>query len=209
MAIFILVFILSFIPVNIARSKGHIRVGFFKSLNYVNTWPMKNTKDFFSPPNPKLSSLDEWSNWWIYSFCLFPIALLHTIFMKPNYANKGYKKCPFCAEEIKNEAIKCKHCGSILDDKKEICEGNPPFNIILENAGRHKISVIKQVRDITNLGLRESKDLVDGVPNTIKEVATKEEAVELKERFEAVGAKIRIEAKGNVSQVSVGTNNNV
>jgi len=66
------------------------------------------------------------------------------------------------------------------------------FDIILEAAGDNKINVIKEIRAITNLGLKEAKDLVDGAPKTVKEGAPKEEAEEIKKKLEAAGAKVTL-----------------
>ena len=66
------------------------------------------------------------------------------------------------------------------------------FDVILEAAGDNKINVIKEIRAITNLGLKEAKDLVDGAPKTVKEGAPKEEAEEIKKKLEAAGAKVTL-----------------
>ena len=66
------------------------------------------------------------------------------------------------------------------------------FNVVLKDAGANKIQVIKVVRDATGLGLKEAKDLVDGAPKTVKEGAYKEEAEDLKAKFEEVGAIIEL-----------------
>ena len=66
------------------------------------------------------------------------------------------------------------------------------FNVVLKEAGSNKIAVIKVVRDITGLGLKEAKDLVDGAPKTIKEGVAKEEAEELKAKFVEVGAVVEL-----------------
>ena len=66
------------------------------------------------------------------------------------------------------------------------------FTVVLANAGASKIQVIKELRTITSLGLKEAKDLVDGAPKTIKEGATKEEAEKMKKQLEAAGAKIEL-----------------
>ena len=66
------------------------------------------------------------------------------------------------------------------------------FDVILEAAGDNKINVIKEVRAVTNLGLKEAKDLVEGAPKTLKEGATKAEAEDIKKKLEAAGAKIKL-----------------
>jgi large subunit ribosomal protein L7/L12 len=66
------------------------------------------------------------------------------------------------------------------------------FTVVLANAGASKIQVIKELRTITSLGLKEAKDLVDGAPKTIKEGATKDEADKIKKQLEAAGAKIEL-----------------
>ena len=71
-------------------------------------------------------------------------------------------------------------------------EEKSEFDIILEAAGDNKINVIKEIRAITNLGLKEAKDLVDGAPKTVKEGAPKAEAEEIKAKLEAAGAKVEL-----------------
>jgi large subunit ribosomal protein L7/L12 len=71
-------------------------------------------------------------------------------------------------------------------------EEKTEFEVILKDVGDKKINVIKVVREVTNLGLKEAKDLVDGAPKTIKEGATKDEAETIKKKFEAEGAKVEI-----------------
>lgn len=71
-------------------------------------------------------------------------------------------------------------------------EEKSTFTVVLASAGANKISVIKELRAITSLGLKEAKDLVDGAPKTIKEGATKEEADKIKKQLEAAGAKIEL-----------------
>ncbi|MDD5059663.1 MAG: 50S ribosomal protein L7/L12 [Candidatus Omnitrophica bacterium] len=66
------------------------------------------------------------------------------------------------------------------------------FTVVLTNAGANKIAVIKEVRTITNLGLKEAKDLVDGAPKPIKEGANKDEAAEIKKKLEAAGATVEL-----------------
>ncbi|SRR5260221_599622 len=71
-------------------------------------------------------------------------------------------------------------------------EEQTEFDIILADAGANKIQVIKAVREITNLGLKEAKDLVEGAPKPVKEGAGKEEADEIKKKLEAAGAKVEV-----------------
>lgn len=66
------------------------------------------------------------------------------------------------------------------------------FSVVLASAGANKIAVIKEVRTITNLGLKEAKDLVDAAPKPVKEGATKEEAEEIKKKLEAAGATVEL-----------------
>ena len=71
-------------------------------------------------------------------------------------------------------------------------EEKTEFDVVLASAGDKKIEVIKEVRAITGLGLKEAKDLVEGAPKTVKEGASKDEAEKLKKQLEAVGAKIEL-----------------
>jgi large subunit ribosomal protein L7/L12 len=71
-------------------------------------------------------------------------------------------------------------------------EEKSSFTVVLAAAGANKIQVIKELRTLTSLGLKEAKDLVDGAPKTIKEGATKEEADKIKKQLEAAGAKIEL-----------------
>lgn len=72
-------------------------------------------------------------------------------------------------------------------------EEKDSFNVVLTSAGDKKIQVIKEVRAITGLGLKEAKDLVESAPKPIKEGATKEESDKLKEQIEAVGGQVKVE----------------
>ena len=72
-------------------------------------------------------------------------------------------------------------------------EEKSSFNVVLKDAGANKIQVIKVVRDATGLGLKEAKDLVDGAPKAVKEGVNKEEAEDLKAKFEAAGATIELQ----------------
>jgi large subunit ribosomal protein L7/L12 len=71
-------------------------------------------------------------------------------------------------------------------------EAKTEFTVILKAAGEKKINVIKEVRGITNLGLKEAKDLVEGAPKTVKEGVTKEEADKMKKVLEDAGATVEI-----------------
>jgi len=71
-------------------------------------------------------------------------------------------------------------------------EEKTEFNVILSAVGEKKINVIKAVREVTNLGLKEAKDLVEGAPKPIKEGVTKEEAEAVKKKFEDAGATVEI-----------------
>ncbi len=72
-------------------------------------------------------------------------------------------------------------------------EEKTSFDVILEAAGGQKIQVIKEVRSITGLGLKEAKAIVDGAPKAVKEGATKDEAEEMKKSLEAAGATVKID----------------
>ena len=74
----------------------------------------------------------------------------------------------------------------------EQAEEKTEFDIILEDAGDKKINVIKVVREVTSLGLKEAKDLVEGAPAKVKEGISKQEAEEIKKKFEEVGAKVKV-----------------
>jgi len=71
-------------------------------------------------------------------------------------------------------------------------EEKSSFDVVLKEAGANKIPVIKVVRDATGLGLKEAKDLVDGAPKAVKEGVSKEEAEELKAKFEEAGATVEL-----------------
>ena len=75
--------------------------------------------------------------------------------------------------------------GAAAEEKTE-------FTVILESSGDNKIAVIKEVRAITGLGLKEAKDLVDGAPKTLKEGVSKKDAEEMKAKLEAAGAKVKL-----------------
>ncbi|MCM8815603.1 MAG: 50S ribosomal protein L7/L12 [Candidatus Omnitrophica bacterium] len=72
-------------------------------------------------------------------------------------------------------------------------EEKTSFNVILKSFGSNKIQVIKEVRAITSLGLKEAKDLVESLPKPLKEKVSKEEAEEIKKKLEAAGATVELE----------------
>ena len=71
-------------------------------------------------------------------------------------------------------------------------EEQTEFTVVLTEVGGNKINVIKAVREVTSLGLKEAKDLVDGAPKPVKEGVNKEEAAAIKKKFEDAGAKVEI-----------------
>ena len=77
-------------------------------------------------------------------------------------------------------------------DAGEAAEEKTEFDVILAEAGAKKINVIKEVRAITGLGLKDAKDLVEGAPKPVKEGTSKEEAEEIKSKLEAAGAKVEL-----------------
>jgi large subunit ribosomal protein L7/L12 len=73
-----------------------------------------------------------------------------------------------------------------------VVEEKTEFDVVLTEAGANKINVIKEVRAITGLGLKEAKDLVEAAPKAVKEAATKDEADKIKAQLEAAGAKVEL-----------------
>ena len=73
-----------------------------------------------------------------------------------------------------------------------VAEEKTEFDVVLKAAGAKKLDVIKAVRGITGLGLKEAKDLVEGAPNTIKEGVSKEEATKIEEELKAAGAEVEV-----------------
>jgi len=71
-------------------------------------------------------------------------------------------------------------------------EEKTEFTVVLANSGDNKINVIKEIRTITGLGLKEAKDLVEGAPKTVKEGVNKEDAAKIKDQLEKAGAKVEI-----------------
>ncbi len=82
--------------------------------------------------------------------------------------------------------------GTVADGGGEAREEKTEFDVILTSFGEKKIAVIKEVRGITGLGLKEAKDLVEGVPKAVKEGVAKEEAEDIKSKLEAAGGSIEL-----------------
>jgi large subunit ribosomal protein L7/L12 len=82
--------------------------------------------------------------------------------------------------------------GAAATEESAPAEEKTEFDVILTEFGSQKIKVIKEIRAVTNLGLKEAKDLVEGAPKPIKEGVSKEEAEKIKEQVESVGAKVEI-----------------
>ncbi len=82
--------------------------------------------------------------------------------------------------------------GAAAGDATDAAEEKSSFDVELAEAGGTKIAVIKVMREVTQKGLKEAKDLVDSAPKVIKEGATKEEAEEIKKKFEEAGAKVNL-----------------
>ncbi|MCP4073278.1 MAG: 50S ribosomal protein L7/L12 [Hyphomicrobiales bacterium] len=81
---------------------------------------------------------------------------------------------------------------AVASSGEEAVEEKDEFDVILTSAGEKKINVIKEVRAITGLGLKEAKDLVDGAPKPVKEAASKAEAEEIKKKLEDAGAGVEL-----------------
>ena len=82
--------------------------------------------------------------------------------------------------------------GGVGEPGGEAAEEQDEFDVILEGIGDKKIQVIKVVREVTSLGLKEAKDLVDGAPSTVREALTKEEAEQVKAKLEEQGATVAL-----------------
>jgi len=94
--------------------------------------------------------------------------------------------------DIKPAAAAVAVAGPAAGGEGAAAEEKDEFDVILKSAGAKKIGVIKEVRAITGLGLKEAKELVDGAPNTIKEAAAKAEAEEIKAKLEEAGAEVEL-----------------
>ena len=100
------------------------------------------------------------------------------------------------AEELVNLTVKeVNELAGILKDEYGIepaAAEKTSFDVVLANAGQAKLQVVKAVKDITGLGLKEAKDLVDGAPKTVKEGVSKEEAEQIKSQLEQAGAEVEL-----------------
>ena len=100
------------------------------------------------------------------------------------------------AEELVNLTVKeVNELAGILKDEYGIepaAAEKTSFDVILKSAGQAKLQVVKVVKDITGLGLKEAKDLVDGAPKAIKEGVSKEEAEQVKSQLEEAGAEVEV-----------------
>ncbi len=94
--------------------------------------------------------------------------------------------------DVKAQAPVMQAASAVAEASKEDAEEQSDFDVILKEFGDKKIQVIKEVRTITALGLKEAKALVDGVPNAVKEKVSKEEAENIKKQLEAVGATVEV-----------------
>jgi len=82
--------------------------------------------------------------------------------------------------------------GAAAPGAAEAADEKEEFDVVLEGVGDKKIQVIKVVRELTGLGLKEAKEMVDGAPSTVKEGASKDEAEEMKSKLEEVGAAVAL-----------------
>jgi large subunit ribosomal protein L7/L12 len=97
-----------------------------------------------------------------------------------------------CEEEFGVSAAAAVVAGGAVAGGAAAAEEKTEFDVVLANAGDNKIKVIKAVREITGLGLKEAKEIVDGAPKTLKEGVSKEEAEDMKAKLAEVGATIEV-----------------
>jgi large subunit ribosomal protein L7/L12 len=114
-----------------------------------------------------------------------------TLSLKEAVDLKDYLKDAYDIEPAAGGAVMM--AGPAAGGAAEEAEEKTSFNVVLKDAGDKKIQVIKAVRALTNLGLKEAKDLVEGAPKTVKEGATKDEAEEAKKALEEAGATVTLE----------------
>ena len=93
---------------------------------------------------------------------------------------------------IKPAAAAVAMAGPAVGGDGAAAEEQTEFDVVLKGIGGNKIAVIKEVRGLTGLGLKEAKELVDGAPNTIKEAVAKEEAEQIKAKLEEAGAEVEL-----------------
>jgi len=89
-------------------------------------------------------------------------------------------------------AVAMPAAGAAAAGAAPVAEVKTEFTVVLANAGDKKINVIKEIRAITGLGLKEAKDLVEGAPKTVKEGVSKDEAAALQKQLEGAGAKVQV-----------------
>ena len=113
--------------------------------------------------------------------------------------NLTVKEVNELAEILKNEygiepaaAAVAVAAGPAAGAAAEAVEEKNSFDVILKSAGANKLAIVKLVKELTGLGLKEAKDLVEGAPKTVKDAAPKAEAEEIKKKLEAVGAKVEL-----------------
>ncbi|NBC64590.1 MAG: 50S ribosomal protein L7/L12 [Bacteroidetes bacterium] len=94
--------------------------------------------------------------------------------------------------DIKPAAAAVAVAGGAGGGEGEAAEEQTEFDVVLKSAGAKKIAVIKEVRSITGLGLKEAKELVDNAPNAVKEAVAKAEAEDLKAKLEEAGAEVEL-----------------
>ncbi|MCQ2544497.1 MAG: 50S ribosomal protein L7/L12 [Lachnospiraceae bacterium] len=97
-----------------------------------------------------------------------------------------------CEEEFGVSAAAGVVVAAATADAGAAAEEKSEFDVELTDVGAEKVKVIKVVREVTGLGLKEAKDLVDGAPKVVKEAAAKEEAEDIKKKLEEVGAKVTL-----------------
>ena len=97
-----------------------------------------------------------------------------------------------CEEEFGVSAAAAVVAGGAVAGGAAAAEEKTEFDVVLASAGDNKIKVIKVVRELTGLGLKEAKEIVDGAPKTLKEAVSKEEAEDMKAKLAEVGATIEI-----------------
>jgi ribosomal protein L7/L12/DNA-directed RNA polymerase subunit RPC12/RpoP len=101
-------------------------------------------------------------------------------------------KCPMCDKDISPNAVSCPNCGEPMKEKKEIYDICNVVLVEVLNKNKNYIRIIKQIRDITNCGLKEAKDSVDKTPSTIIKNIDYSKAEDYKKLFEDLGAIIEL-----------------